>query len=79
MNDQELRATLARLPPSARDELRRLLIRDQASRDGIAEQLLRRRGTRGATELADFIDMLSLDAEARRRVIRVLGELEAAG
>ena len=42
----------------------------------IAEQLLRRR-TPGATDLADLLDMLSIDDEARRMVVRVLGEMEA--
>jgi hypothetical protein len=70
--------TLRRLPPDARNELRRLLIRDQADRDAIAEQLLRRRTPRAA-DLADLIDLLTLDDETRRRVVRLLGELEATG
>jgi hypothetical protein len=55
-----------------RDDPRRLLIRDQANRDTIAERLLRRR-TAGADYLAELIDFLSLDSEARRRIVRVLG------
>lgn len=38
-----------------------------------------RRRTPGADQLADLIDMLTLDAHARRRVARLLGELEAGG
>jgi hypothetical protein len=43
-----------------------LLVRDQPDRDAMAEQLPRRR-TAVADHLAEFIEMLSLDAEARRR------------
>jgi hypothetical protein len=39
----ELRALLATLDPRARDDLRRVLIRDQADRDAIASRLLRYR------------------------------------
>jgi hypothetical protein len=76
MDDEVLSTTLRRLPPSARVDLRRLLIRDQPDRDAIAEQLLRRR-TSGANDLAELIDILSLDPEGRRQMVRVLGELEA--
>ncbi len=41
MSDPDLRALLSTLDPSARDDLRRVLIRDQADRDAIASQLLR--------------------------------------
>lgn len=76
MDDADLRSTFRRLPPAARTDLRRLVFSDQADRDRIAEQLLRRR-TPGAADLADLIDMLSIDDEARRKVVRVLGEIEA--
>ena len=76
MDDEAFRSPLRQLPQSARDDLRRLLIRDQPDRDAIAEQLLRRR-TPAADDLAELIDMLSLDVEARRQVVRILGELEA--
>jgi hypothetical protein len=78
MDDTDLGGTLLRLPPAARSDLRRLLYADQPDRDRIAEQLLRRR-TEGAADLADLIDYLSLDDEARRRVVRLLGEIEARG
>jgi hypothetical protein len=77
MDDATLRSSMSRLEPAARDDLRRLLIRDLADRDAIAEQLLRRR-TAGADQLAELIDMLSIDDEARRQAVRILGELEAA-
>jgi hypothetical protein len=52
------------------------LIRDQADRDAIAEELQRKR-TKGPDQLAELIDVLSLDDGMRRRVVRLLGELEA--
>jgi len=76
LDDAALTDVLRRLPPGARSDLRRLLISDQPDRNAIAEQLLRRR-TLGADALADLIDLLTLDADARRRVVRLLGELEA--
>ena len=62
--------------PKARDDLRRVLIRDQADRDAIASDLLRYRDERG-DDWADIIDMLTMDPDARRRVARVLGEIVA--
>jgi hypothetical protein len=76
MDDADLRATLLRLLLAARSDLRRLLFASQADRDRIGGQLLRRR-TESATDLADLLDTLSIDNAARRRVVRVLGEMEA--
>jgi hypothetical protein len=56
--------------------VRRVLIADQDYRDELAERLLRQR-TDHANNLADLIDMLAIDADARRQVVRLLGELEA--
>jgi hypothetical protein len=67
--DRELRALLETLDPKARDDLRRVLIRDQADRDAIASKLLRYRDGRG-DDWADIIDMLTMYPEARRRVAR---------
>ena len=39
-DDDDLRALLETLDPKARDDLRRVLIHDQADRDAIASQLL---------------------------------------
>jgi hypothetical protein len=61
VND-DLRALLQELDPSARDDLRRVLIRDQTGNDW-----------------ANIIDMLTMHPEERRKVVRVLGEMEAAG
>jgi hypothetical protein len=55
--DQDLRDLLVTLTPSARDDLRRVLIHDQADRDAIASQLLRYRDERG-DDWADIIDVL---------------------
>ena len=67
---------LSTLSPNARDDLRRVLIHDQADRDAIASQLLRYRDERG-DDWADIIDVLTMYPDARRRLVRVLGELEA--
>ena len=64
------------LSPSAREQLREVLIRDQANRDAIASQLLRYRDGRG-DDWADIIDMLTIYPDERRRVVRLLGQLEA--
>ena len=45
-------------------------------RDAIASQLLRYRDERG-DDWADIIDVLTMYPDARRRLVRVLGELEA--
>jgi hypothetical protein len=60
----------------ARATLRRVLSHDQADRDAIASELLRYRDGHG-DDWADIIDMLTMDPEARRGVVRLLGEREA--
>lgn len=77
MEDGHLRDVLARLDPEARDAVRRVLVADDRYRDALAERLLRE-PTEHANNLADLIDMLTMDADARRQVVRLLGELEAA-
>jgi hypothetical protein len=76
--DDDLRALLARLDPLTRDALRRVLVRDQADRDAVTAELLRYRDQNGQ-DWADIIDMLTMHSEERRRVVQVLGELEATG
>jgi hypothetical protein len=68
---------LETLDPKARDALRRVLIRDQADRDAVASQLLRYRDGHG-DDWADVIDMLTMYPDERRRVVRLLAEIEAA-
>lgn len=75
MDDAELRASLGRMDPAARDALRRILIADQRRRDAMSERLLRER----ADGMADLLDFLSLNPQARRQAVRVLGTLEAEG
>ena len=53
-----------------------MLIHDQSDRDAVASQLLRYRDGRG-NDWADIIDMLTMHPDARRRVVRLLGEIEA--
>ena len=72
----DLRSLLETLNPHARDDLRRVLIQDHADRDAIASQLLRYRDQRGEG-WADIIDMLTMHPEERRRVARLLGEIDA--
>jgi hypothetical protein len=73
----DLRNLLRTLDPLTRDPLRRVLIHDQAERDAVASQLLRYRDERG-DDWADIIDMLTMHLEARRKALRLLGEIEAA-
>jgi hypothetical protein len=63
--------------PHARDTFRRVLIRDQADRDAISSRLPRFRDE-GGDDWADIIDMQTMHPDARRRVVRFLGEIEAA-
>jgi hypothetical protein len=75
-SSDHLRPLLETLDPLTRDALRRVLIHDQADRDAIASQLLRYRDERG-NDWADIIDTLTMEPDARRRVLRLLGEMEA--
>ena len=75
--DDHLRSLLETLDPHARGTLRRALIHDQADRDAVASQLLRYRDANGQ-DWADIIDMLTMDPDARRQVVRALAEIEAA-
>jgi hypothetical protein len=75
VTEDNLRQLLERLNPKARDTLRRVLIHEQADRDVISSELLRYHDERG-DDWADIIDMLTLDPEARRKIVRILGELE---
>jgi hypothetical protein len=63
--EADLRTFLGTLDPKARDDLRRVSIRDQADRDAIASQLLRYRDQNGQ-DWAEIIDMLTMWPEARR-------------
>ena len=56
--------------------LRTVLIHDQADRDAIASQLLRYRDGRG-DDWADIIDLLTMNPKERRKVARLLGEIDA--
>jgi hypothetical protein len=74
--DADLPAVLEMLDPGARDTLRRVLIRDQADRDAISSHLMRYRDESGQ-DWADIIDFLTMYPEGRRRVVRLLGEIDA--
>jgi hypothetical protein len=77
MSGAELPHLLAALTPSAREHLRDVLIRDQADRDAISSRLMRYRDQNG-DDWADIIDFLTMYPDARRRVTRILGEIDAA-
>jgi hypothetical protein len=51
-------------------------VRDQPDRDAIATELLHY-GDQAGFDWADIIDALTMYADQRRRVVRLLGELEA--
>jgi len=53
--DDDLRALLSTLDPKARDDLRRVLIRDHADCDAIASMLMRHRDQNGQ-DGADSLD-----------------------
>jgi hypothetical protein len=72
----DLRRALESLSPTARNTLRRVLIRDQADRDAIASILLGY-GDAAGYEWADLIDALTINPDLRRDLVLVLGELKA--
>ena len=74
--NDDIREGLAAFSPKARDALRRVLIRDQDDRDAGLTWLLRYRDGRG-DDWADIIDMLTMDPDARRKVVRLLAEIDA--
>jgi hypothetical protein len=53
-SNDDLRSLLETLDPKARDDLRRVLIHDQADRDAVSSQLLRYRDRHG-DDWADII------------------------
>jgi hypothetical protein len=65
--DADLRFLLSTLSARAREDLRRVLIHDQADRDEIASQLLSYRDGRG-DDWADIIDFLAMHPNSDRRV-----------
>jgi hypothetical protein len=77
MNDADLRLALSAIEPRGRELLRRYLIADQPDRDALALRLLHE-GTEHARWLADLIDTLTMHPDERRRVVRLLGEIDAA-
>jgi hypothetical protein len=70
MSESDLRTLLQTLDPKTRDDLRRVLIRDQADRDAISSRLMRYRDQNGQ-DWADIIDFPTMHPEAWRRVVRV--------
>ena len=75
-SDDELRFFLRLIDPRGRDVLRRLMRADQHERDEFAAAL-QRHASGSASDLADLIDLASLNPGTRRRLAQLLGELEA--
>jgi hypothetical protein len=71
-----LRDLLETLDPKARHDLGRVLIRDHADRGAISSRLMRYRDQNGQ-DWADIIDFLTIWPDARRRVVLLLGEMNA--
>jgi hypothetical protein len=78
VSDDELAALLSRLPTPVRIRLRQALVADQGTRDDLAHRMIRR-GDSWAIDLADLLDLMTLYPDTRREVVRILGELSAAG
>jgi hypothetical protein len=75
--DDTFRTTLSSMTPKSRDMLRLVLIRDRADRDTVARALLRN-GNRASDWVADIISSLTTYPDARRSVVRMLAEIDAA-
>jgi hypothetical protein len=73
MADADLRVLLETLDAKARDDLRRVLIRDQADRDAISSRLMRYRDQNGQ-DWADIVDYLTMHPEARRQSRQLLAD-----
>jgi hypothetical protein len=76
MNYPELRAALAQIDPEGRRVLRKYLIADEHDRKGLLLGLYRE-GSPPARTAAELVELLDADADARRRVARMLGEIDA--
>jgi hypothetical protein len=76
MDEGGLREKLKSIDPSFRQALRNLLIRPSRDRDDVAQLLLHSTDSRFG-EVAEFLDFMTLDDDARRRVVQILGSLEA--
>jgi hypothetical protein len=74
--DCHLRSLLETLDPHARDALPRVLIHDPPTATPFPPCCSAYRDGRG-DDWADIIDMLTMHPEARRRVVRLLGEIGA--
>jgi hypothetical protein len=77
MTDAEIMAALSEILSDGRRVLRKYLIADEHDRKGLLLGLYRE-GTRPVRAMAELIEVLDVDADARRRVTRILGEIEAA-
>jgi hypothetical protein len=77
ITDTELIEYLADIKPDGRRILRKYLIADEHDRKGLLLGLYRE-GSEPARVMAELVEVLDVDADAWRRVTRILGEIEAA-
>jgi hypothetical protein len=77
MTDDEIRAALAEMLTDGRRVLRKYLIGDEHDPKGLLLALYRD-GRPPARLVADLVEVLDADPDARRRVTRIFGEIEAA-
>jgi hypothetical protein len=75
VEDRELVKLLSEVDPRGRDILRQLMRAKQPERDAFSDSLARQDSVVGS-DLADLLDLASLNPEVRRQVARVLGGLE---
>jgi hypothetical protein len=78
VEDRDVARLLAMVNPTGRVVLRRAMRADKSDRDELASALMRDRSNVGQ-DLADLVDLASMEPGIRRQLIRVLGELEAHG
>jgi hypothetical protein len=74
VNDYALAAVLEEMPRQLAMSSGRAARADQWERDQLSARLMRELN---GQVMADLIDELSINEEARRRMVRVLGDLEA--
>jgi hypothetical protein len=77
MTEAEITAALSEILSHGRRDLRKYLIADEDDRKGLLLRLYRE-GSPTARAMAELIEVLDVDGAARRRLTRILGEIEAA-
>jgi hypothetical protein len=76
VNDEDLAQLLAQIEPGGRDVLRRAMRAEQWERDEFSDALARQGSTVGK-DLADLLDLASINPRVRQQVARVLAAVDA--